>query len=438
VEDGPKIPFFSGFSRSVNHAVFSFPAIPPGEPVAGATVPAAPPAPKAPLRLNRFYADAENPLLRRWLDDDFMTAPSTATWPLVLCGPAGVGKTTLAEVIVRRLPGSIVRTTAESFRRLFLDSCATRSLPGALKSIVQADGLFVDDFQLTDAPPSLLEAWVQVIDGLEAGARPLIVTMTVAPWSDASLPAAIRSRLSGGLVVPVQPPGPDARVAIIEQLAARLGLGLKTPDVAWLAGQTFPSVPAVSAFLSRAALLCGGNSDNGTPVRRISRQELAGVLEECRPRLDSNSFAALVRLVAKQHGVRATGITGPGRSRPCVRARSVTAWLARNCLSGSFSRIGHLLGNRDASTIRHEVETVERRRLEDPRLDVCLNGLQRRLLNLLATGGHSAGRTTRSDSRRTGNNGEDGGKPVDPLSIRVASGCRSNTGQRRAGRRTAG
>lgn len=68
--------------------------------------------------------------------------------------------------------------------------------------------------------------------------------------------------------------------------------------------------------------------------------------------------------VAEVFGVSAIDIAGEGRTRPIARARFATAWLARNRLGYSFSRIGKAL-NRDHTSILHGIGRCEELRTND-------------------------------------------------------------------------
>ncbi len=383
---------FSWISESVSAAVFSFPAIPlrdgPGWSTGPLTdqrslVVGQPQTPAGPFLLNRYYADQSNPLLQLWCSESVTRRGTTAEipgvrWPLVLYGPSGVGKTTLAELLVRRLPGRWLRTSGTEFAREFRKACATRSLAQFHEHLVAYDTLLVDDLTLPANHSALAREWTQLLDQFNQRQRPVLVTMLTAPFADHALPQPLRSRLSAGLSISVQPPGRAARSRLVEQLLERLDLNIDPPDLEWLVDTLPRSVPLICRALSRLAI------DNAGCPTHIPRRRLENLLQHVRPEMDPRHFAILLKMVARHFRLRVSDLTGPGRQRPLVRARSVVAWLARVEFSAGFSRIGQLLGQRDASTIRHACRVIAAQRGTDPALGEALDLLRQKLEKRLA------------------------------------------------------
>jgi chromosomal replication initiator protein len=198
----------------------------------------------------------------------------------------------------------------------------------------------------------------------------------------------LRSRLSGGLSIPVHPPGRVAWRAIAEQLFERQQMRVESEAMDWLVGQLPKTVPALGREISRICLASrqrvpATGSRQPDPLDREWLQDMVG---STNVRIDSRRFGLLLRLVARNFQVRAEDITGPGRQRQRVKARSVVAWLCRHCFSAPYSRIGQLLGKRDASTVRHACNSVERQRTVDSQLNKLLQELGRTVEHKIACG----------------------------------------------------
>lgn len=68
---------------------------------------------------------------------------------------------------------------------------------------------------------------------------------------------------------------------------------------------------------------------------------------------------AVLKIVARSHGLNADELIGPSRRRHIAYARFIFCWIAYRQLGISLARIGKFLGNRDHTTILHAVKTAE-------------------------------------------------------------------------------
>ena len=308
---------------------------------------------------------------------------SHSPWPLVLYGLAGVGKTLLAETLVRRISKDYRYTTGADFRRQFIEACETRSVRRFQDHFAGGNVLLIDNLIAPGNEASLVSELVRLIDSYHECNRPILVTMATAPFWEEELPLALRSRLSGGLSIAVQPPEHVARQAIIEQLLDRYGLAVDSSELGWLTEQLPKTVPALGREMSRIALNSQSTvkSASQVPNQIQGREQLAEWIGRKQLELDVRSFSVLLKLVSRRFRLRGTDITGPGRQRQLVKARGVVAWIARHCFCAPYSRIGQLLGKRDASTIRHACDCIDRLRQEDSRFEKLLQELSRTIEN---------------------------------------------------------
>jgi hypothetical protein len=68
------------------------------------------------------------------------------------------------------------------------------------------------------------------------------------------------------------------------------------------------------------------------------------------------SALAIIKLVALKHGVGASDIRGPHRSRPVAAARHEAVWLVHtHCQHLSTTQVGRLFGGRDHSTALNSI-----------------------------------------------------------------------------------
>ncbi len=338
-----------------------------------------------PTGLARFVGDEKNQLLKilASLQSSFLTGGQNHLWPMVLFGPSGTGKTSLALTIISELadedqqsanPGLDPLTakarrpnskpivlTAVDFDRRFRSALATDSVPDFRRRLLRSNGLVIDDLQqLIDKPAAQLEL-LFVVDQLLARHCPLVVTMDRDPQQSEKIMPQLISRFCMGLSLPVHEPGPSARAAIIADLSQIHGLRLSGEAMELLVSKLNISVPKIVHFfgqLKTAYRLQTDLNDDST---------LSGVIDPAflqrmfhRSDEDQLKLAMIiVNQVAAEYKLKPKDLRSDSRKQSTVHARAVAIYLNRKLLGLSFLKIGSLFGHRDHSTIMHANRKIE-------------------------------------------------------------------------------
>ena len=153
-------------------------------------------------------------------------ANSVLQWPLVLFGPSGTGKTWLALTLISQLSdqqqdpadAKPLSMTALDFDRRFRSAIETDSVEDLRQRMVQSSGLVIDDIHQLVSKPAAQTELTLILDRMHEKNRPIVITMNVSPQECSGLLSQLVSRLLGGLCLPVNPPGPAARLEIIRCL----------------------------------------------------------------------------------------------------------------------------------------------------------------------------------------------------------------------------
>ncbi len=327
--------------------------------------------------LPRYYADDDNPLLRRWCDPQFMMT-SNAPWPLVLYGPSGVGKSALVETLAARLDVPCLRITGSDFRRQFLEAAKTRSVSQFRRRFTQAESLLVDGLTWPTDQVALNREFVQILDEHLQQGRPLLVTCLNAPWNAREFSPQLRSRLSSGLVIGVQRPGPAARNAMVAGILHQLELQIHERDRDWLVKALPRTAPLIRQRLSRLALAASSDDNPHIPDRAELRQQLFAQ-EEDQASAASQDLPQLIRRTARYFGQKTADLAGKTRRKEVVRARAVSMYLAHRQLGIPVRDIGKVFGNRDPSTVRYACQQIASRLEQDAELANAVTQLATRV-----------------------------------------------------------
>jgi chromosomal replication initiator protein len=301
--------------------------------------------------------------------------------PLVFYGPSGTGKSHLAHGLAaawkardRRL--RVVCTSAVDFARELADAIETQGVDEFRAKHRGASLLVVEDLGMLASGKSgklnAQEELIHTLDALVAENHWVVVTASVAPTALPGILPALQSRLTAGLTIPLAPPGLEARLAILEQLAAVRNIPLPTPVARVLAEGLIGTAPELAGSLLQFAVPSEFESvelnvDSAKKyiVHRGSRRP---------PTLHEIALAT-----ARHFSLRLSDLRSPVRRRALVVARGVAIYLARRLTNDSLEQIGSYFGGRDHSTVMHSCRKTEELLVNDPAVLEAVEQLQKTL-----------------------------------------------------------
>lgn len=329
--------------------------------------------------LTEFVADAENSLIRVVVDS-FLATPRYN--PLVVVGPSAVGKSALTSGLVERWNSQnadqrAVLMAGDDFVRAYADALETDSLERFRRRFAQAGAVVVDGLESLVEKQSAQLEFARLIDALCDQLTPLLVTCRSEPDLPQFHPA-LWSRLQGGLVAPLLPPGADARRKILADLLRLRRVQVEPGALDFLAREavrdpsTRPTVPQLVELVDHLTTTVG------SLPRPWSVADLRTSLEQ-RPSGTGPDVAQIARVVAEYFGVRLSDLKGSSRRRQVVRARGLATYLARQTTGQSLERLGQFFGGRDHTTTLHACRTMEKLLQTDPLMQQAASAISQRL-----------------------------------------------------------
>lgn len=323
--------------------------------------------------LSRFFGDDANALLKYLTTDDFLDQmsgqnprQSDGLMPIVLYGPSGTGKTSLAMALVSklletRLSADITGRPSDApmfvsgadFARRFYAAIETKSVDEFRAHFLSASAIVLDDVdQLIGKAPAQNEL-VSLIETCCKTNKPLFVTSSVLPLALEGISSRLSSRLSSGLSLAMNPPGKDARLEIIKELAVIHDIQLTEGAVEMLTERFEVTVPKLKHLFVQIRLKF---EVEGSPSK-IDRASLMSLLQPGDE--DQQKMIGLIqKRVAKKFSLKLSDLKSASRKQTIVLARGIAIFLTRTLLGTSFVKIGNAFGNRDHSTVLHAYQKI--------------------------------------------------------------------------------
>jgi chromosomal replication initiator protein len=337
-----------------------------------------------------FIAGPENRLaglaVRSVIERAALETSAADCSPLVLYGPAGSGKSHLAQGLAawwqtQRAASTqngaardVLYLTAAQFAQHYAAAVEAGKIDAWRKRCRGVSLLVIEDIgQLAGKSAAQRELW-HTLDALAQRGALVLVTARSVPSQSPNLLAALRSRLSAGLCVPLSLPGTSARRVIVERLCAARGMNLPKRAAHWLADGLTVSAPALLGALMELEMLARqeGCELSAESVRRY----VAGY-----GRGEPLTMRDIANATAKYFRIKVADLKSASRRQSLVSARGVAILLARQLTDLSLEQIGQYLGGRDHTTILNGLRRTERLIRRDPAIHQAAGDLKRLLLN---------------------------------------------------------
>ena len=289
--------------------------------------------------------------------------------PVYIHSSVGLGKSHLLNAIAWAAGGAdrsrnVVYLTADHFMYHFISAVQRQSAISFKEWLRSIDVLLIDDMQFLQGK-SVTE-FGQALNALLTGAKQVVVAGDAPPSELEMLDERLRSRLSGGLVVPIRPLDEQLRRAIVEKRAEQAiakypGLHIPSQVLDYVAKKIISHGRDLDGSVNR---LVAANQLTGEPVTIELAEKALHDLMRSRDtrRIKIDEIQAMV---AKHFKVSKPDLLSSRRSRSVVRPRQIAMYLSKMLTSRSLPEIGRRFGNRDHTTVLHAVRKVEQLMNED-------------------------------------------------------------------------
>jgi len=284
--------------------------------------------------------------------------PSRVYNPLFVYGGVGLGKTHLLFAIGQHMtrlnPRVRVRyVTSESFMTEFIR--AVRDRRGYLfqRQYRDIDVLLLDDVQFLARAEETQTEFFHTFNHLHQHERQIVIASDRPPQELGGIEERLRSRFRSGLVVDVQPPDLETRVAILQMKAIRDRLDVPEDVQLYIATRFDSNIRELEGALLRVAAFA---SLSHQPVDLELAQR---ALEDLLPDSGREITAPLIlEETASYFGIEREELLSKSRSRPLTTARHVSMYLMRELTGLSLIKIGEYF-NRDHTTALHGIKKIE-------------------------------------------------------------------------------
>ena len=286
--------------------------------------------------------------------------------PLFIYGDSGLGKTHLLYAIAhqvrsRQPDARIVYIKGDDFTNELIASIREGKNAEFREKYRQTTLLLVDDIQFIAGKKQTQEEFFHTFNTLYESGRQIVLTSDRPPREMTQLEDRLQTRFEWGLMVDVEPPDYETRLAIIRNKAALLGINLPDRISSMIAENITANVRQIEGVLNK---ILAYSDLMGVMDEEAIMKALEDVVK------NSNEYIptpeSIIEYISKYFGIEPDVLQGQSRSRDITNARQIAMYLIRRMTNLSLKDIGKALGNRDHSTVMHSLEKVEAQMRSDP------------------------------------------------------------------------
>lgn len=286
--------------------------------------------------------------------------------PLFIYGDSGLGKTHLLYAIAnalrkKRPAAKIVYIKGDDFTNELVASIRENRNAEFREKYRQTDILLMDDIQFIAGKIQTQEEFFHTFNTLYESGKQIVLTSDRPPKEMTQLEDRLRTRFEWGLMVDVEPPDYETRLAIIRNKAALLGINLPERITNMIAENVTANVRQLEGTINKILAykdLLGNDTDEETVTRAI--QDMLRRNNEYIP-----SPEAILEYISKFYSLDEAVIRGQQRIRDAVQARQIAMYLIRSMTNLSLDDIGKQFDNRDHSTVLYSIQQVEKKMKKD-------------------------------------------------------------------------
>ena len=307
--------------------------------------------------------------------------------PLFIYSESGLGKTHLLSAIAnytKQVSGNkkaLYCSATDFLEEYFSASSGEKEYSKLRDFIISHDLLLIDDVQMLGGKEKTTDFLFQVFQKMYSNGKQIVITSDKHPSELKGFDERLKSRFAGGLSISIGAPDVQTCVSILKSKisAGPIDINAFDEDVIEFIGQKFSkNIRNIDEALHKLVYYTTAFK----PTKHINMEI---TLEALQPLLDIRaekqklSEQKILSVVADFYNLTPQQITGSSRQGQIALARHISMYLIRTMLNVPYTKIGHIFGGKDHSTVMNGVEKVEKDVKNKPLLQEALTEIKKRL-----------------------------------------------------------
>lgn len=288
-------------------------------------------------------------------------SPGTAYNPLFIYGQVGVGKTHLMQAIGNFIKSQVnckvAYLSSEQFLNEFIESLQKKSTAQFRNKFRELDLLLIDDIQFIGGKEETQREFFHTFNALYDYHKQVVLSSDRPPKELKNLEKRLVSRFEWGLVVDIQPPDLETRVAILNNKALLKNFPLSSEISFYLAEKIEGNVRLLEGALNKL-IACAGLYNKKTIDVKFIEEILQDFIRKQHEK-QSITFDMIQEWVSNYFNVKVSDLKSARRQQSFVFPRQIAIYLSRIFIGASLPQIGEFFGGKNHTTILYTCRKIE-------------------------------------------------------------------------------
>ena len=309
-------------------------------------------------------------------------APGKSYNPLFVYGGVGLGKTHIMQAIAHHAlsknPSAKVKyTSSEKFTNELIYSIRSRSTDKFRKKYREIDVLIIDDIQFLAGKEAAQEEFFHTFNVLYDYHKQIILSSDRPPKEIPKLEERLVSRFNWGLVVDVQPPDFETRVAILQKKLETDPVQINPDIITFIAKNISSNIRELEGALVR--IIAYSLIEEKPITLDLAKEILKDTVKEIYKRVTPES---ILQKVGNYFNINKEELKKTKRNKNLVRPRQIAMYLIRELTEFSLPEIGGFFGSKHHTTILYAHRKVKKDLPNDIKLKMDVDSITQDIKNI--------------------------------------------------------
>ena len=310
-------------------------------------------------------------------------SPGEAYNPLFIYGGPGLGKTHLMHsvghfILQQNSDKKVLYVNSETFMNEVIESIRSGDASSMSKlrdKYRTVDVLLLDDVQFIIGKDSTQEEFFHTFNILHDAGKQIILSSDKPPKEMEKLEERYISRFEWGLIVDIQPPDYETRMAILKKNAQLSNLEVKNDVLDYIASNVRSNIRELEGALKK--IFAASKMKNEEITVEFTEDILKDIINPEEPKDITPEY--IIKTVAEAYDVTSDDILSAKRNSEIVLPRQICMYIIREKKNLSLAETAKILNKKDHTTVIHGIKLIKEEIANNPDIKNKIESIEKKL-----------------------------------------------------------